>query len=49
VALLRVDKIERRILSRVVIQAAEYRRQLDERLASNVVFYFAEAWNKGRR
>lgn len=47
--MLRTDRIERGVLVRVLEQAGEYRRQLDERLASMVIHYLGEAMKKGRR
>jgi hypothetical protein len=46
--MLRTDRIERGVLVRVLDQAAEYRRQLDDRLASMVIYRLSEAMKKGR-
>jgi hypothetical protein len=43
---LRTDRIERGVLIRVLDRAGEYRRQLDERLASMVIHYLGEAMKR---
>jgi len=48
VALLRADRLERGVLARVIVKAAEYRTQLDERMARLIISELAEATKRGR-
>ena len=48
-SVLRTDRIERGVLIRILDQASDYRRRLDERLASQIIFFLGEAMKKGGR